>query len=274
MSHHPLMGASIASKAILRQDESEFGRLPIVRVYNRGLPKKNAWTTGLAAANDSAVIVSFKALPSKILSGADNRRLKHFFRTAPTGHRIYYSYYHEPEDNIANGQFTARAYRRAWGHIVKIARKVHNRDLRSTLILMAYDLKSASGRDWRNYLPRGGIINTLGWDAYPVGDTHLTAPRKFMGPAVAAAKAAGLHFGFAEFGVTTQSGRGTWLRKVGRYIRKSGARFGTLFDSSPPMPSMRLTNPGSINAWEKVVTRSDTDNGIRTDKSDSATIVS
>jgi hypothetical protein len=218
--------------------------------------------------------VSFKALPSKILSGADDGRLSHFFRTAPTGHLIYYSYYHEPENNIANGQFTARAYREAWAHIVRLARKVHNRDLRSTLILMAYDLRRCSHRDWRSYLPRGGVINTLGWDAYPAGDTHLTAPAKFMGPAVAASEAAGLPFGFAEFGVTTQSGRGAWLRKVGRYIRNSGARFGTLFDSSPPVPSMRLTNTGSIRAWEKVVTRSDIANGIRTGRTDSAMNVS
>ena len=58
---------------------------------------------GLAGADHSAVIVSFKALPTDILSGADDAALTHFFDTAPTGHPIYYSYYHEPEDNIADG---------------------------------------------------------------------------------------------------------------------------------------------------------------------------
>ena len=47
--------------------------------------------------------------------------LEHFFDTAPTGHPIYYVYYHEPEDNIAHGEFTAADYKAAWAHVVALA---------------------------------------------------------------------------------------------------------------------------------------------------------
>ena len=206
-SSAPLIGASVGSPAILARDTAEFGRLPIYRVYYTGLPKSNAWTTGLPAANHSAVIVSFKALPSAILSGADDAVLKHFFDTAPTGHPIYYVYFHEPEDNIAHGEFTAAAYRAAWAHVAALAKAAHNPDLHSTLTLMAYDLRPASHRNWRDYMPAAGVISTLAWDAYPPNARQLTPPAQFMAPEIAVSKAAGLPFGFAEFGVTNMSGR-------------------------------------------------------------------
>jgi len=116
----PLLGSSVGYES-LAQTTDQFGQLPIVRVYYPGLPAANAWTGGQAGANGSAVIVSFKALPTDILSGADDATLTHFFDTAPTGHPIYYSYYHEPEDNIADGQFTLADYKAAWARVVQLA---------------------------------------------------------------------------------------------------------------------------------------------------------
>jgi len=263
----PLIGSSVASSATLAQETSQFGTMPIVRVYYPGLPAADAWSTGLAEANKSAVIVSFNADPTAIISGSDNAALAQFFDAAPTGHAIYYSYYHEPEVPIATGQFTAAAYRQAWGVIVGIADQAHNPDLHSTLILMAYDLQSSSGRNWLNYLPSGNVISTLGWDAYPAGSAdggtkELTPPAQFMGPAVAASKSAGLPFGFSEFGTSVVSGRSSWLTSVGNYLASSGALFGTLFDAAGPQPSMALTDSASISAWNNVVASSDHANGI------------
>jgi hypothetical protein len=268
-SSAPLIGASVGSPAILARDTAEFGHLPIYRVYYTGLPKSNAWTTGLPAANHSAVIVSFKALPSAILSGTDDAVLKHFFDTAPTGHPIYYVYFHEPEDNITHGEFTAAAYRAAWAHVAALAKAAHNPDLHSTLTLMAYDLRPASHRNWRDYMPAAGVISTLAWDAYPPNARQLTPPAQFMAPEIAVSKAAGLPFGFAEFGVTNMSGRPAWLTEVGKYLMKSGALFGSLFDSPPPgSPSLQLTltDSASIAAWRNIVAESDVQNGIGTPK--------
>jgi hypothetical protein len=257
----PLMGSSVLSESNLSQATSDFGRMPIVRVYYPGLPNPNAWSSGLAAANDSAVIVSFKALPTAILSGADDAALSHFFDTAPTGHPIYYSYYHEPEDNIAAGQFTLADYKAAWARVVSLADAAHNPDLHSTLILMEWDLQKASGRDWKSYLPGGGIISTLGWDAYPVGSAtnvhpQPTPPTDFMGPAIAASRSVGLPFGFAEFGLSTASGRPGWLTQVGNYLMSSGALFASLFNGNQQYPTLQLTDQASINIWRGFVTRS------------------
>jgi FlgD Ig-like domain len=254
----PMLGSSVKDAADLAHDTAQFGHMPIVRVYYPGLPSATAWTTGLAGANKSAVVVSFKALPRDILSGSDDAALRHFFDTAPTGHPIYYAYYHEPEDNIHAGQFTLADYKAAWAHVVSLARAAHNPYLHSTLILMEWDLVKASGRNWRDYLPGGGIISVLGWDAYPVGSAtnvhpQLTAAPDFMGPAIAASKSVGLPYGFAEFGLSTPQGRPAWLAAVGRYLMSSGALFGSLFNGNVQYPTLQLTDHASVAVWRGYV---------------------
>jgi hypothetical protein len=257
----PLLGSSVLSQPDLATDTADFGRMPIVRVYYPGLPSPNAWTTGLPEANHSAVIVSFKALPTTILSGADDAALRHFFNSAPSGHPIYYSYYHEPEDNIAAGQFRLADYKAAWARVASIANAAHNPSLHSTLILMSWDLVIASHRHWKDYLPGGGIISTLGWDAYPVGSAtnvhpQLTPPDGFMGPAIAASKSVGLPYGFPEFGLSTPQGRPGWLATVGNYIMKSGALFAAYFNGNDQYPTLRLTDAASIAVWRGFVAES------------------
>jgi hypothetical protein len=234
--------------------------LPIIRTYYRGLPDAHAWTSDVVGLNHSAVIVSFNAMAQNILSGSDDADLSHFFDTAPTGHPIYYSYYPEPEARIATGSFTAAQYRAAWAHVVSLADAAHNSDLESTLILTNWDLNPASGRTWKDYLPRGGIIRVLGWDAYPAGtvenhDPQLTPPAGFMGAAVAASRSVGLPFGFAEFALGRANGRPRWMAEVAAYLRRVGARFGTLFNS-PGFPSMEVTDSASMAAWKAIVAQS------------------
>ena len=256
----PLFGSSVGYES-LAQTTAQFGRMPIVRVYYRGLPASNAWDGGLAGANHSAVIVSFKALPTDILSGADDAALTHFFDTAPTGHPIYYSYYHEPEDNIAEGQFTLADYKAAWARVVALADAARNPDLHSTLILMNWDLVKASGRDWKSYLPGGGIISTLGWDAYPVGSAtnvnpQPTPPADFMGPCITASESVGLPYGFPEFGLSTATGRAAWMTEVGNYLMTSGALFASVFNGVAQYPTLQLTDQASQDVWKGFVAKS------------------
>jgi hypothetical protein len=205
--------------------------------------------------------VSFRSPPATVLSGADDAALAKFFDSAPAGYPIYYSYYHEPETLVQEGAFTTAQYRAAWAHIVAIANAAHNPALKSTLILMTWDLDPASGIDWKDYLPAGNVISVLGWDAYPAGTVHdsnpqPTPPADFMGPAEAASRSVGLPFGFAEFALGTASDRPQWLAEVASYLQSTGALFGTLFDSTG-FPWMELTDTPSIQAWQGVVETND-----------------
>ncbi|MGD0684961.1 MAG: hypothetical protein ABSA03_07555 [Streptosporangiaceae bacterium] len=259
------IGVSVTSPANLRQETSEFGRLPAVRIFYDGLPNSNAWTSGLPADADATTVISFNARPSTILSGADDAQLSHFFDTAPkTGHPIYYNFIHEPEVPIASGQFSAASYRAAFTHIIDIANAAHNPNLHSTTLLMAYDIRKSSHRNWLDYVPTG--IQCLGWDAYPTGSAgsnlqhpQLTPPAQFLGPEIALAKSVGLPYGFGEFGLNTAHGRPGWLTSVGNYLLSSGSAFATLFNSpiTTAGRTMKLTDAASIAAWRAIVARSE-----------------
>lgn len=252
-----LLGVNVSTKSQLSSATAEFGQLPVIRVYYTGMPDPDAWTTGVPARSRAAVVVSFRSPPATVLSGADDPALRHFFRTAPAGRLVYYSYYHEPEPLIENGTFTLTQYKAAWAHIASIADGANNACLVPTLILMSWDLNPASGVNWRDYLPAGHVIRNLSWDAYPVGTVHdqdpqPTLPAQFMGPAEAASRSVGLPFGFAEFALGTRTGRPQWLVAVASYLRRTGADFGTLFNSRG-YPWMLINDAASIRAWRSAV---------------------
>jgi len=252
-----LLGVNATSPSQLATDTSEFGHLPVLRVYYTGMPDPDLWTTGVQGLNHSAVVVSFRSPPSTVLSGADDAALAKFFDSAPAGYPIYYSYYHEPELLVQAGTFTTAQYKAAWAHIAAIAAAARNPDLKSTLILMTWDLNPSSGINWKDYLPAGNVISVLGWDAYPAGTVHdsdpqPTSPADFMGAAEAASRQVGLPFGFAEFALGTQTDRPQWLAEVACYLQSTGALFGTLFDSVG-FPWMELTDSPSIQAWRAEV---------------------
>jgi parallel beta-helix repeat protein len=262
-SSGPLFGASASTHGELSRNTQKFGRLGIIRTTYNGLPPANAWGSGPPGSAKSAVIVSFQARPSAIIAGTDNASLAHFFDTAPKGHPIYWAYYSEPELSVGAHKFTAAQYRTALAEVAALARAAHNSDLKATLIVRARDLFRGSTVNWKSYLPSGHVIKTVAWDAYPTGtqagvDPTLTGPAKFMGPAAAASKAAGLSFGFAGFALATATGRPDWLYSVADYLMSSHALFGVL-TTLPSVPATDINDQASIAAWKAVVARSGTD---------------
>ena len=177
---------------------------------------------------------------------------------------IYYSYYHEPEDNIADGEFTLSDYKAAWAHVVALANAADNPDLHSTLILQGYDFVPASHRNWKDYLPGGGIISTLGWDAYPPGsainhDPKPTPPAQFMAQEIAAAEECRPALRLRRVRPVDRDGPPAWLTEVGNYLLQSGALFATLFNGCAQYPTLKLTDAASIAVWKSFVAKSGTD---------------
>jgi len=213
-----------------------FGSPRVVRVYYPGLP--GSWS-GPAGLVNRPVVVSFKALPQTILSGADDAVLKAWFASAPTNRPIWWSYYHEPEDNIARGEFTAAAYRAAWTHIAALAHQAGHTNLHATLILMCWTLSPQSGRNFADYYPGSATIDTLGWDCYNAAFRKggYDPPATVFGRAVALSHSLGKPFGIAEWGSQMAvgdngSGRGAWISLASAYLRAEGAQWATYFDSN------------------------------------------
>lgn len=254
MSFELRAGESYA-EALLRVDRVA-GGLELVRVFYPGLPQ--AWTGKLDAAGDRPQAVSFKVPPTEILAGRHDDYLRAWFAGAPRDVVTYWTYYHEPEDQVAGGAFTAAAYRAAWTRVAGLAAEADNPRLRATLILMDYTLLPASGRTWTDYYPGPDVVDVLGWDVYDrAASGRYASPQVLFGPLVSASQTAGKPFAVAELGAPRLrgdggAGRATWITRSTRYLSERGAEFVAYFDHDwrdHGGPDYRLADAPSRKAW-------------------------
>jgi hypothetical protein len=237
--------------------QSTYGRIDMVRAY---LTKPQSGWSGYLSVGPRPMNVSFKAAPKDILSGKYDATLKSWFRTAPKNRPIWWTYYHEPEDNIAKGEFTAAQYRDAWRHIANIAKANAPKNLKATLVLMDWSAFPNSGRNWRDYYPGSKYIDVLAWDGYNSHGLHPTRyykPAEDYSRAVKVSKAAGKPFGFAEWGSELVkgddgTGRARWMKQVARYFQKNGAVFAAYFDT-PVVADYQLTDRPSQKALHDIM---------------------
>jgi hypothetical protein len=241
--------------AALNRSIAAYGQPEAVRVFYPGLPA--AWP-GRAGASGGPVNVSFKATPRDVLSGALDARMAQWFASAPRDREVWWTYFHEPEDDIKRGSYTAADYRAAWRRLAELADKSGNPRLHATLVLMCWTMWPESGRNWKDYYPGAGVLDMLGWDCYntsaPKG-SYLD-PARIMGPAVQASASVGLPWSVAELGsllVAGDDGRGraAWLKAAASYAEKNGARYVTYFDA-PVAGEYRLLDAPSRQAWREV----------------------
>jgi hypothetical protein len=249
----PKTGESLP-KAVARES-ADYGQLGVLRGFATGLPK--GWANYTTSTNGD-LVASFKAAPRDVLAGKVDAPLRAWFASAPTDRNVYWSYYHEPEDNIAKGEFTAADYRAAWVHLTALARSTNPR-LHSTLVLMAWSVDPASGRNWRDYYAGNSTIDVLGWDAYNLvaNKGRYDTPDHVFGKSIAVSKSVGKPYGFAEFGSVIAAGdngtgRGAWLRSAGSYLRSSGSLWAAYFDA-PVGGEFRFVDGPSAAAWRSVM---------------------
>jgi hypothetical protein len=249
-------GSESQTQAVARATAS-YGKMSIFRAFNTGLPA--SWSTLNATYGGTPLVVSFKANPTDITSGKDDGFFRAWFASAPKDRIDYWSYYHEPEDNIAAGEFTAAAYRAAWVHLRSLANEAGNAKLKSALILMAYSLEKVAHRTWTDYYPGSATIDVLVWDSYSTlsKPAYLT-PAQLFGPALSASTSAGKPFAIAEFGAVLAPGdnganRAAWLTSCESFLKQNHAVFATYFDAIG-RGDWRLLDSPSVAAMHKAVT--------------------
>jgi hypothetical protein len=247
-------GSTIAQA--LTRETTKVGQLDIIRTYYGGMPA--AWP-GSAGVSGGPVVVSFKAAPSDVTSGRLDSQFANWFKTAPRDRPIYWSYFHEPENDIESGAFTTAAYRAAWVHLAGLADRANNPQLRSNLILMCWTLQTGSHRNWQDYFAGASVIDTIGWDCYnqAYAKGSYTDPASMLGKAASTSKAAGVNWAIAELGSKMASGdngtgRAAWLTAIGKYTRTNGAAYVAYYDSAVN-GEFRLLDAPSQTAWRQVI---------------------
>ncbi len=259
-----LFGATVHRKggepfsAALANSDQLYGKMDVYRVFHTGLPAPWPGAQGLVGA---PVVVSFKAPPLEVTAGKHDAYFTQWFASVPAERQVWWSYWHEPEDDAEAGRFTPAQYRAAWAHLDALAAKAAKPKLRSTLILMCWSLEAGARRDWKQYYP-GALIDTLGWDCYnPSVDKGVyAAPETRFRQLVDASKAVGKPFAIAEFGSRMAPGdggarRAAWLKDVAAWMRTNGAEYVTYFDANVG-GDFRLLDAPSQQAWRWVVANS------------------
>ncbi|MFB9902651.1 hypothetical protein [Allokutzneria oryzae] len=258
----PLFGASLwpvdgeTKEQALARSDSTYGRLPVLRSFHPGLPQ--AWEKDPYARAGRDMVVSFKEKPLEILSGKHDKFFSDWFAAAPKDRTTWWSYFHEPEDNIERGEFTAADYRAAFTHLDGLADKVGNPRLRTTLILMDWSLDPRSKRDWRDYYPGKDVVDVQAWDMYDFlenGKYLSMEEYERRKPTRAVTAAEGNEYAIAEFGGAIPEGRPQWLADVAAWARANDAVFVTYFDSVVK-GDWRLKDKPSQDAWRAVVSGS------------------
>ncbi|MGH3716154.1 MAG: hypothetical protein ACRDT4_22225, partial [Micromonosporaceae bacterium] len=247
-------------EALAREDRL-LGGLDLARVYYTGAPA--AWP-GKLDTSGRPIVVSFKLPPKDILAGTYDTQLRTWFATAPTGRDTYWVYFHEPEDNIARGEYTAADYRAAWQRLAGLADAAGNPRLYATLVLMGYSVEAPSGRNWRDYYPGRDVVDVLAWDIYNYvneGAGGYRDPATLFGKAYQVTHDEGLPFAVAEVGSAIASGddgtgRAAWLRDTLRYLRDRQALFVSYFDmfvdDNHGPQHYELRDTASITAYREV----------------------
>lgn len=249
-----------AQQALARINAA-YGPIHVARIFSPGLPV--SWKDLGELLGDRPAVVSFRASPRSILHGRHDQALRAWFRAAPTDRDTWWAYFHEPEDDVERGSFTAQAFKQAWEHVEEIAAEVGNPRLRATMILMCWTPQEGSDRDWRDYVPTDGRVDVLSFDCYAKGQgtDPYADPERLFAAGYRAAQSAGAEWAVSELGAVRDStdggtARAAWISEAAAWA-VGRARFVTYFDADVG-GEFQLTDEPSRAAWEAVVAASPT----------------
>ncbi len=238
--------------------QGTFGALPVVRVFSPGvLPARWDDVAVLRALPArTAVVYSFKGDVAAAARGDYDARVRSFLASRPAGTQVWVAFYHEPEDDVARGSFSAAQFRAATTHLAPVIRGAGGTP---TTILMEYTLSPSSHRDWHDYYSPS--VDALGWDAYNTAwqgsSPSYKSARAIVDPVLAVARETGKPFGWAELGspcISTDrscAGRAAWLTSLGQAFSAAHASFATYWDS-PDFgggADYSLRDTPSVSAW-------------------------
>jgi hypothetical protein len=163
------------------------GEVGFVRTYVRD----GAWSSGQFSSTRAAhvrgqkVIVSVKlpqgATMASVSAGQNDAHYRGIAEgLAGYGLRDgYFSFFHEPEDDIERGDFTAIAYRAAANQVYKVVGPIlRPLGWKMSTILMGWTLDNRSGRNVSDYWV--SEADAIGWDIYNKGDAGDPPKPAFM----------------------------------------------------------------------------------------------
>ncbi|BCJ73007.1 hypothetical protein CS0771_25510 [Catellatospora sp. IY07-71] len=245
----PTNGAYLAS----------YGPADMLRAFFTGAP--GDWATSPKLNVSQPVNVSFKYPPAEVIAGTHDAALRKFFDDAPTNRTVWWTFFHEPEDNIEAGEFTKEQYSAAWQHIWHITQEParYKSNVKATLVLMDWDLDVASGRNWLDFYPGDAYVDVISWDVYQFKDNNtsttdneLMAAHQLRRPSLAVTAARGKPYAISELGYLDVTDRPAFLADLANWARSNNAVFVAYYDWLLANDN-RLHDTASQQAWASAI---------------------
>ncbi|MEV6968657.1 hypothetical protein AB0M47_26430 [Hamadaea sp. NPDC051192] len=241
---------------------ANYGPADMLRAFFSGAP--GDWTTNSKLNGTAPVNVSFKYPPAEVAAGTHDAALRTFFSTAPSDRTVWWTFFHEPEDNIAAGEFTKAEYIAAWRRIWTITHEtaVYKANVKATLVLMDWSLDPASGRNWLDYYPGDVYVDVLSWDIYnfyddnaSLTDNETMAEHQVRRPSLATTLARGKPFAISELGYLDANDRAAFLADLANWARDNNTVFVAYYDYNLNF-DYRLHDVASQQAWHSAIDNS------------------
>lgn len=228
-----LVGFSSASSRTdtLDAKRTVYGPSGIVRRFSAGKPSPS-----LLPEDGTPVALSYKdadaaALKATLIAARDR------------GISGYWTYHHEPEDNLTTSAQQAD-YRSTWRRLLAAADEVPGVTLEPLVILMAWSLSPASGRDWTAWDPDPSL--PIGFDLYkPANVQHVLDWHERTGR----------DFAIPEFGATgTDEDRLAKIETMIPPLLEAKPLFVTYFDSTVGGAYPLNSYPRASAKWREFAT--------------------
>lgn len=244
--------------------DAAIGPVDIYRGYDPGFafPTWPATKSAHAHPDAPAYDYTFNLPPQDVASGADDAELQAFIASTPADRPYYLTNYHEPEQEIESGMFTAAAFRASEAHLAGL---VHAQNLldggqrKVSLVLMISTFTGFKKRNPVTYWPTTtdclatvapcDLLDLVSVDAYalphatgttgvPIGYTdgvNWKSASTLLSPAYKWAAAHSTPWAISELGyledVHNPTRRATELTNAVTYAKNNGALFVEYWDS-------------------------------------------
>ena len=216
------VGGGEGTRANYDRVSGYLGAPQVYRMFFPGSPGTNF--VGSNADYGPPVVVSFKFKPQEVVTGQWDATMTAWFESIPADREVWWSYFHEPENDIEAGSYTFAQYRAAWEHLIALAPKRAN--LHPTLILMRYSLSLPTKRPIESYVTEG--LEVLAWDSYLTGG--LTIQKVVEEPAAVSAKF-GLDFAIGETAAKDPAKVNQFVKDLIPAAKNAKAKFVTWFET-------------------------------------------
>lgn len=259
------------------------GPVQIYRTYDTGF-QYPTWqqTPAYALHGNAPADYSFQIPPADVASGAADTKLTTFLASTPKN--LILTNFHEPENDIELGLFTAQQFRDSIAHLATLTHAQNAADggsRRVSVVLMYDTVYGYKARDPHNYWPGAdpatgqNYADLISFDTYalphntnttccPIGFTDgikWQTPQTLLNPSIAFAADIRSPWLISEFGylddITNPQHKATAITDFVNYARYKGAIAVEYWDASGTRANwqLRYGNGAAASAWKTIVNK-------------------